>query len=99
MSAQTEPPCSGHSRTPPRRRCISVARHVSVSPPPRRGRRTTEVVIQQTIKETGVSVQYQTLTRTNYNEWAMLMQVNMEAQGIWHAIEPEEDEEVEYRDD
>ncbi|CAO2153576.1 unnamed protein product [Urochloa humidicola] len=29
----------------------------------------------------------------------MLMQVNMEAQGIWHAIETEEDDVVEYRDD
>jgi hypothetical protein len=29
----------------------------------------------------------------------MLMQVNMEAQGIWYAIEPEEDEIIEYRDD
>jgi hypothetical protein len=29
-----------------------------------------------------VSVQYPTLTRTNYNEWALLMKVNMQAQGI-----------------
>jgi hypothetical protein len=29
----------------------------------------------------------------------MLMQVNMEAAGIWYAVEPYPDEEVEYRDD
>jgi hypothetical protein len=29
-----------------------------------------------------VRVQYPTLTRTNYNEWALLMKVNMQAQGI-----------------
>jgi hypothetical protein len=46
-----------------------------------------------------VSVQYPTLTRTNYNEWALLMKVNMQAQGIWHTVEPEEEEEVEYRED
>jgi len=39
------------------------------------------------------------LTRTNYEEWEMLMQVNMEAAGIWYAIEPYDGEEVEYRDD
>jgi hypothetical protein len=39
------------------------------------------------------------LTRTNYNEWCLLMRVNMEAQGFWYAVEPEEEEEVQYRDD
>jgi len=39
------------------------------------------------------------LTHSNYQEWVMLMQVNMEAQGIWYAIEPEEDDIIEYRDD
>jgi hypothetical protein len=29
----------------------------------------------------------------------MLMQVNMEAVGVWYAVEPYEDEEVGYRDD
>lgn len=83
----------GRSHTPPRRR------HPSLSPTPRRGRRGAEVIIRRTVKETGASVQYPTLTRSNYQEWAMLMQVNMEAQGIWYAIEPEEDDVIEYRDD
>jgi hypothetical protein len=90
MSSQ---PHGGRSHTPPRRR------RSSLSPTPRRGRRPPEVIIRRTIKETGASVQYPMLTRSNYQEWVMLMQVNMEAQGIWYAIEPEEDEIIEYRDD
>jgi hypothetical protein len=39
------------------------------------------------------------LTRTNYQEWALLMRVNMQAQGLWHAIEPEEGDIIEYRED
>ena len=39
------------------------------------------------------------LTRTNYQEWAMLMQVNFEAAGWWYAVEPEVGEEVNYRHD
>jgi hypothetical protein len=37
------------------------------------------------------------LTCTNYEEWAMLMQANFEAAGWWYVVEPEEDEEVNYR--
>ena len=33
-------------------------------------------------------VRYPTLTRTNYIEWALLMRVNMQAQGVWEAINP-----------
>jgi hypothetical protein len=39
------------------------------------------------------------LTRTNYQEWAMLMQVNLEAAGWWYTVEPEEGEEIIYRHD
>ena len=39
------------------------------------------------------------LTRSNYNEWALLMRVNLQAQGLWHAVEPEEGETIEYRED
>jgi hypothetical protein len=40
------------------------------------------------------------LTRTNYQEWALLMWVNMEAQGFWHAIEPDDDDDiVKYHED
>jgi hypothetical protein len=44
-------------------------------------------------------VQYPTRPRTNYNEWSLLMKVNMQAQGQWQAIELEEEEIVEYRED
>ena len=82
-----------HSHTPPRRRRLSV------SPEPMRGRGGLKIIIRRTIKEANATIIYPTLTRTNYEEWAMLMQVNMEAAGIWYAIEPEDDEEVEYSDD
>jgi hypothetical protein len=39
------------------------------------------------------------LTRTNYQEWAMLMQVNFEAAGWWDLVEPEEGDEINYRHD
>jgi hypothetical protein len=39
------------------------------------------------------------MIRTNYNEWSLLMKVNMQAQGLCHAIELEEEEIVEYRED
>jgi hypothetical protein len=75
-------------------------RPASPSPPPR-GCRPPErrVIVERVIKEASASVQYLTLTRTNYNEWSLLMRVNLQAQGLWHAIEPEEEDEVEYRDD
>ena len=39
------------------------------------------------------------LTRSNYNEWALLMRVNLQAHGLWHALESEEGETIEYRED
>ena len=42
----------------------------------------------QQVKEAGVAVRYPMLTRTNYTEWALLMRVNLQAQGVWEAIEP-----------
>jgi hypothetical protein len=57
------------------------------------------MVVQCVVKETSVAVQYPMLTRTNYQEWSLLMKVNLQAQGLWYVVEPEEDEEVEYRND
>jgi hypothetical protein len=57
------------------------------------------MVVQRVVKETSAVVQYPMLTRTNYQEWSLLMKVNLQAQGLWCAIESEEDEEVEYHDD
>ena len=39
------------------------------------------------------------LSRSNYNEWALLMRVNLQAQGFWHTIETEEGEAIEYWED
>jgi hypothetical protein len=92
MSRRSEPH-SGHSHTPPRRHRLSLP------PEPTRGHDGPKIIVRQTIKEANATIQYPTLTRSNYDEWAMLMQVNMEAAGIWYAVEPYPDEEVEYRND
>jgi hypothetical protein len=94
MHASWGPSHTG-SRTPPHRN-----RPASPSPPPR-GRRPLErcVIVERVVKEASASVQYPMLTRTNYNEWSLLMRVNLQAQGLWHAIEPEEEDVIEYRDD
>ena len=50
------------------------------------------------MKESSAAVQYPQLTHTNYHEWALLMQVNLEAAGLWQVIELVEDDYVDYRD-
>ena len=47
-------------------------------------------------KEASGSVVYPTLTRTNYTKWALVMRVNLQAQGLWEAIELDGGD---YRDD
>jgi hypothetical protein len=80
------PPCSNCPASP-----SPLAR--GRSPPERR------VIIERVIKEVLASVQYLMLTRTNYNEWSLLMRVNVRAQGLWHAIDPEEEDVIKYCDD
>jgi hypothetical protein len=53
-------------------------------------------VVHRTVAENTAGTQFPMLTHTNYQEWVMLMQVNFEAAGWWHAVDPEEDEEVNY---
>ena len=79
-------------------------RHVSTSPSlPQRGRHRDDrrcVVVERVIRETmTATVQYPMLTRSNNNEWALLMRVNLQAQGLWHALELEKGETIEYRED
>ncbi|XP_022925331.1 uncharacterized protein LOC111432621 [Cucurbita moschata] len=45
---------------------------------------------KSTTKEGLVSLQYPTLSRTNYSAWAMKMKVYLRAQGVWDAIESTE---------
>jgi transposase InsO family protein len=82
------------SHSPPRRRWRS--------PSPRRGRHggRGQVVVERVVREATTSiVVYPTLTRTNYQDWALVMRVNMQAQGLWGAVEPEGDDLVDYRQD
>nr|CAE03285.2 OSJNBb0046P18.1 [Oryza sativa Japonica Group] len=71
-------------------------------PSPRRGRHggRGQVVVHRVVREvTTSSVVYPTLTRTNYQDWVLVMRVNMQAQGLWGAVEPEGDDLVDYRQD
>jgi hypothetical protein len=85
----------GPSRTPP---CHN--RPTSPSPPPR-GRCPLErrVIIERVIKEASTSVQYLTLMRTNYNEWSLLMRVNLQAHMLWHAANSEKEDVIEDHND
>lgn len=40
------------------------------------------------VKEGTVSINYPMLSKSNYTAWSMKMQVFMEAQGVWEAMEP-----------
>jgi hypothetical protein len=50
------------------------------------GENPSSSVLPGRIKES--SLMWPMLDRTNYTEWAMLMQVNYEALEIWEVIEP-----------
>ncbi|KAF0921542.1 hypothetical protein E2562_009283 [Oryza meyeriana var. granulata] len=78
-------PAIGASPTPPR-----LGRSQSLSPPPRRPRHRDadgrEMVVREVITEAGGLVSYPMLTRTNYTDWAVLMRVNLQAQGLWDVV-------------
>jgi hypothetical protein len=46
------------------------------------------IIPAHAVKEGGVSLSYPMLTATNYSTWAIKMEANMDAQGLWEAIEP-----------
>jgi hypothetical protein len=73
-------------------------RRTSPSPASHRGHRGV-VINRSTTDNTAAGTQFPMLTHTNYQEWAMLMQVNFEAAGWWYVVEPEEDEVINYRHD
>jgi hypothetical protein len=56
------------------------------------------IVVERVTKEASTSVQYLMLMRSNYNEWSLLMRINMKAQGLWHAIESEEEDVIQYQE-
>jgi hypothetical protein len=77
-----------HSRTPQFRRGRSS---------PRRSR-TREIVIKRIVERIMApgSITYPILTKKNYNHWALLMKVKMQACELWEAVEISDDDE---RDD
>lgn len=72
-------------------------RRRSLSPVFPRGRRGgREVVIERIIERSSTAATYPMLSKTNYAEWSLVMQVNLQAQGLWEAMEPGTDN---FRDD
>ena len=70
------------SRTPPRTRNQSRGRS-------RVRRNGNDIVVhERVVRETGGggNIVYPTLTPTNYIEWAMVMKINLRAQGLWEAV-------------
>ena len=74
-----------------------MARRQSASPPSSSFGRPTErgtgndrgLVIHRMVKEGwGGPANYPVLTKTNYNDWALLMKIKLEAKCLWGAIEP-----------
>ncbi|WVZ88093.1 hypothetical protein U9M48_034646 [Paspalum notatum var. saurae] len=45
-------------------------------------------MVERVIKDSSASVQYPVLTKTNYPEWVVMMRINLQAQGLWRAIDP-----------
>ena len=53
-----------------------------------RDARQREVVVKHVVEKTVAAASYPMLTRTNYQEWSLEMKVNIQAQGLWEAIDP-----------
>src|SRR5438128_1714460 len=77
-SVSRSPSRSPRCRDPPAppRRCRSSARH--------HGREV--VVRERIIREGGGSAQYPVLTHTNYVDWAIIMRIQLQAQGLWDTV-------------
>ncbi len=45
------------------------------------------LVIHRVVKESGSSTNYPVLTKTNYNDWALLMKIKLRARCLWDAVE------------
>ena len=78
----------------------------SPAPEERRGRSRSrrghrgEVVVREIVRETAISgsvpITFPMLTRSNYNEWALIMECNLHAASLWA---PMEDDLVERKED
>jgi transposase InsO family protein len=67
------------------------------SRPPRRGRspqrrasRGGQLVVERVVEKVASAgpANYPILTKTNYNQWALLMRIKLEARGLWGAVDP-----------
>jgi hypothetical protein len=54
------------------------------------------MAVERVVVKSTVGIVYLMLTRTNYTEWSTVMQVNLQAAGLWEAVRYGR---VEYRDD
>ena len=61
----------------------------------RDARRPREVIVERIIRE-GSSGNWPQLTKTNYHEWSLRMQLKMQARHLWDAVEYDD---VDYDDD
>jgi hypothetical protein len=83
------------SRSPPRRRGRSSSRHS-------RHRDSGSRVVERVIERSTANVAWPMLTRTNYPEWALVMEVNFQTLRVWDAVDlgiDEDPDEGEYHDD
>ncbi|WVZ50904.1 hypothetical protein U9M48_002110 [Paspalum notatum var. saurae] len=57
--------------------------------PPRR-QRTREVVVERIVEKVAAAgpANYPVLTKTNYNDWSLLMNIKLKARCLWNAIDP-----------
>lgn len=46
------------------------------------------LVIHHVVKEAGGSANYPVLTKTNYNEWSLLMKIKLQARFLWGTVDP-----------
>ena len=71
------------SRSPPHRsRTHDVRRQYR-----RESHRPREVIVKHVIRETGSSGNWPQLTKTNYNEWALLMKLKLQARHLWDVVD------------
>uniref|UniRef100_A0A0A9E480 Uncharacterized protein n=1 Tax=Arundo donax TaxID=35708 RepID=A0A0A9E480_ARUDO len=60
------------------------------------GGTSRQVTVERIVSNVGAVMEFPALTRANYHEWALVMQVNLEALGLWGAVESAD---VERRED
>jgi uncharacterized membrane protein YgcG len=73
--------------------------NASLSPAPCRPRHRDsgrQIIVEQVAKKSTAGIVYRVLTRTKYTEWTAVMCVNLQAAGLWEAVQYSNGE---YRDD